>query len=55
MNEETEMTEHCVVCGNKNLTPIYYADESNSINPLKDSITFENDLISPIDVSWDAE
>ena len=28
---------------------------SSEINPLKDSIIFENDLISPIDVSWDAE
>jgi hypothetical protein len=26
---------------------------SSEINPLKDSIIFENDLISPIDVSWD--
>ena len=28
---------------------------SSEINPLKDSILFEKDLISPIDVSWDAE
>ena len=28
---------------------------SSSINPLKDSILFENDLISSIDISWDAE
>lgn len=27
----------------------------SEINPLKDSIIFEHDLISPIDVSWDAE
>jgi hypothetical protein len=28
---------------------------SNSVNPLKDSILFEDDLISPIETSWDAE
>ena len=28
---------------------------SSSVNPLKDSILFEDDLISPIATSWDAE
>ncbi len=28
---------------------------SSSVNPLKDSILFEDDLISPIETSWDAE
>ncbi len=27
----------------------------SEVNPLKGSIIFEHDLISPIDVSWDAE
>ena len=26
-----------------------------AINPLKDSVTFEHDLISPIDISWEVE
>lgn len=29
--------------------------DSSRINPLKGSVIFEHDLISPINVSWDAE
>jgi hypothetical protein len=29
--------------------------DCNQINPLKGSVIFERDLISPINVSWDAE
>jgi hypothetical protein len=29
--------------------------QSDPINPLKDSILFEGDLISPIDEVWDAD
>ena len=29
--------------------------DHSQINPLKGSVIFENDLISPINVSWDAE
>lgn len=28
---------------------------SSEVNPLKGSVIFEHDLISPIDISWDAE
>ena len=28
---------------------------SENINPLKNSIIFENDIISPIDLLWEAE
>ncbi|MEO0457868.1 MAG: hypothetical protein AAF152_14985 [Cyanobacteria bacterium P01_A01_bin.114] len=28
---------------------------STIANPLKNSVTFEHDLISPIDISWDAQ
>ncbi len=27
----------------------------SEVNPLKDSVIFEHDLISPINVSWDVE
>ncbi|PZV09910.1 MAG: hypothetical protein DCF22_17790 [Leptolyngbya sp.] len=27
----------------------------SGVNPLKGSVIFEHDLLSPIDVSWDAE
>jgi len=27
----------------------------SEVNPLKGSVIFEHDLLSPIDVSWDAE
>lgn len=38
-------------------TPTLTSSDSpkNYINPLKGSILFENDIISPIDVIWDAE
>lgn len=31
------------------------SEKPSEINPLKGSVIFEHDLISPIDVSWDAE
>ncbi len=31
-----------------------YAAESD-VNPLKDSVLFETDLVSPIDEAWDVE
>ena len=30
-------------------------DTSKSENPLKDSILFEEDIVSPLDVGWDAQ
>ncbi|PSF37219.1 hypothetical protein C7H19_10890 [Aphanothece hegewaldii CCALA 016] len=30
-------------------------EKTSEINPLKGSVTFEHDLVSPIDMSWDAE
>ncbi|MEL6489463.1 MAG: UPF0175 family protein [Cyanobacteria bacterium J06621_3] len=30
-------------------------DQLNTDNPLRGSVTFEHDIISPIDVSWDAQ
>ncbi len=30
------------------------SDQDNGINPLKNSILFEGDIISPIDLDWDA-
>ncbi len=37
-----------------NLSPINPIKKSE-VNPLKGSILFENDIISPIDATWDAE
>jgi hypothetical protein len=37
-----------------NLTPINPTRKSE-INPLKGSILFEDDIISPIDATWNAE
>lgn len=31
------------------------SEKPSEINPLKDSVIFEHDLISPIDEEWDAE
>ncbi len=28
---------------------------SNHQNPLKESVTYENDIISPVNISWDAD
>jgi hypothetical protein len=30
------------------------SSQDNGINPLKNSIIFEGDIISPIDMNWDA-
>ncbi|NES20006.1 MAG: hypothetical protein F6K41_14000 [Symploca sp. SIO3E6] len=35
--------------------PPHSLDNPNQVNPLKDSVLFEKDLISPIDVSWEAD
>jgi prevent-host-death family protein len=32
----------------------YVAKSSESVNPLKGSILFQGDLISPLDVKWDS-
>ncbi len=36
------------------LTP-YLTSENEQTNPLKGSVVFETDIISPIDESWEAE
>ncbi len=46
---------HRIIVALKNSSPAQVKTLINdSKNPLKDSITFENDLLSPIDESWDA-
>jgi hypothetical protein len=46
---------HRIVLALKTPTLTYSDSQKNYINPLKGSILFEDDIISPIDVIWDAE
>jgi hypothetical protein len=46
---------HRIILALKNPSIALVETPGNEINPLKGSILFENDIISPIDVSWNAE
>ena len=46
---------HRIILALKNPNLVLVENEDNEINPLKNSVVFEDDIISPIDVSWNAE
>lgn len=47
---------HCIILAfSKPIPQTVNHSLSEKINPLKSSIVFENDIISPIDLLWEAE
>jgi hypothetical protein len=56
MKEIFNTKEDTVILKNgKPYLKIYHIPENNKINPLKNSIIFEKDLISPINVDWESD
>ncbi|MFZ4558342.1 MAG: hypothetical protein ACOYN8_18415 [Pseudanabaena sp.] len=52
---QLEILHRIILAFSKPLPKTVNLPPSENINPLKNSIIFENDIISPIDLLWEAE
>ncbi|PZU95403.1 MAG: hypothetical protein DCE90_12710 [Pseudanabaena sp.] len=52
---QLEILHRVILAFSQPIPKIANLPPSENINPLKGSITFENDIIAPIDLLWEAE
>jgi hypothetical protein len=52
---QLEILHRIILAFNKPIPNTINQTLSENINPLKNSIVFENDIISPIDLLWEVE